>query len=280
MMVRLPSDTVSRVVVVMDHQHSDNTTLNQATDFARNLHAELLVLFVEDESLLRAANMPFTKEIARSTGVARNLDVDSVTRQIASTVRRLNRLVELASSEKAVKASLKVVRGRIASHALTALEDTDVVFVNQFEKVPMLFRSQAFSQQTDRQGQRPRGGGTSGMKPVAIAFDGSDAAARALAVAAKLAEPTGSDLIVILLANPAIAIQAQQLRHQANQLLTRYRASVRYLVLKRYDIMMLRELIRTTRSGSLIVSAGNPMIKGMSGSRLIDALECPVILVR
>lgn len=271
---------VNRVVVVTDHQRSDRETLNQATEFARRLQAELLILFVEDESLLRVAGMPFAQEITRVSGVVRRLDPDAVARQITHQVRQLNQVVARASNEMSVRASLKVVRGRIAAHALTALEDTDVVFVNQFEKLPMLTRSLPVKPRviTRFDGLRPFS--KSSVRPIAVVFDGSEAAARALVIAVALSEPIGADLIVFLYGAHTDRAQRTQLRHRVNEILSQYRVNVRYRDFAGTDITALRAVIRLAGSATLVVNAGHPMLNGISGKRLIEALDCRVVLVR
>src|SRR5258708_14507118 len=53
-----------RLVLELGHGAADPETMRQAAAFARLLDAELHALFVEDETLLHASALPFTREIS------------------------------------------------------------------------------------------------------------------------------------------------------------------------------------------------------------------------
>ncbi|MGB7301543.1 MAG: hypothetical protein WBD34_19645 [Burkholderiaceae bacterium] len=61
--------SISRFFVAYDHRRHNEHTLVDAIALAGQARAEVVVLFIQDESLLRLATLPFAHEINRTFGL-------------------------------------------------------------------------------------------------------------------------------------------------------------------------------------------------------------------
>lgn len=112
--------------------------------------------------------------------------------------------------------------------------------------------------------------------PVVVAYDGSAASRRALALAAQLARERGGGLTVFLLTGAPE--DAAALRAQADRWLRERRSRARFRPLDAADPARLVHAARTERSGVLVLPVGKT-IAGDALIRLLGEAESAVLLV-
>ena len=117
-----------RVAIAMMDDTSDTTSLEVISKLAAKAQAEMSGVFIEDLEMLRAARLPFAREICQITNTVRPADVTNIERalkQYANTARA--RIAALASRSGA-HWTFEVVRKNRASAVLELARGTDVTF--------------------------------------------------------------------------------------------------------------------------------------------------------
>src|SRR5262249_52039273 len=113
--------------------------------------------------------------------------------------------------------------------------------------------------------------------PVQLAYDGSPAARRAVAAAARIASLTGGQLtVMVIAAAPDVAQRLEEEidgRPQAQQITGQYRQLVHPGAAGLAHAL-------APAGGMLIISAQSPLLEGEGLSTLLDAIDCAVFLVR
>lgn len=101
------------VVVAVDGSRCSLAAFAAALEMAEAWQRDLLVLYVEDESLLRLAGLPFCREVGSYTAAVRLLTDDEVVRAFRRTRRAIAALVEEEAAARAVPMRLAVVRSSV-----------------------------------------------------------------------------------------------------------------------------------------------------------------------
>lgn len=100
-----------RLVVALPPDEASLGLLDAALALADRLQRELLGLFLEDEGLLAAAGLPFTRIVPRRATAEVAFDVASTERAVRVLAERARRRLEAAAGARAVRWRLEVVRG-------------------------------------------------------------------------------------------------------------------------------------------------------------------------
>jgi len=190
---------VRRVVVALDTASAPSEALEAAAGLARGLGAELVGLFVEDQRLLRFAELPFAQELGGATARAHPVNTADIERALKAHADRLRRLLSEAARSLDVPWTLAVARGQVVQAALefAGIEDLLVMARARYLSVTVA-RPQAGQQFPSLR-----------ARTVAALFDGSPAAERALIVAHTLAQVAGCELAVIIpAAGPSSSVRA------------------------------------------------------------------------
>jgi hypothetical protein len=90
---------------------------------ARDMRAELLGLFIEDEALLRFAALPFAAEVGFASAAARTLDPASLQRALRAQAARLEHALGAVLDPAALAWSFRVARASPASAVQSALAE-------------------------------------------------------------------------------------------------------------------------------------------------------------
>jgi len=263
---------VRRVVIALDHCRQDRHTLLQAVDLADRLHAELVALFVEDEQLLQVAQLPFSQEVSRTSGLVRKLDPGTIRRHMTRQIDELQELLKQSVGLRRVNATFKVVRGRFAIEALAAAGETDVVFVSIVSQGDELLSGYGWPQSSGRESMVHR------PKAVWSVFDGSPISTRALDLAGDASSASGASLIVAVRVD--FDQDAQQLHDAALEVLKGRSLAVQFLQFPSPDSNGLMKQLRDRSCMMLMVSHEDPLLAGESGRRALETVSCPVVLVR
>lgn len=283
-MSKHPSEpTIQRIIVAIDASLHSQAALKAAADLAARLEAELVGIFVEDENLLRMANLPFTQEVRLySTNVA-TCSRENIRRQLKAQARKAERLVAAAARRAGVSASFHVARGQVEAELLAAGEATDLITIgrlghshNQAKQLgstaETLLRKAPYPVMVLRRGVRLR-------PSVFVLYDGSEAADRSLAMAAEITRRTEyTPVSVINVADdPA---HARPLEKQALEVIRPFNVHVSFHSIGRLSPHRLVHLIETHQGGLAIVPASLLDDSLPQFRRLLTALDCPVVFTR
>jgi hypothetical protein len=119
-----------RLVLELGHGAVDPEVMRQAAMFAHLMDAELHALFVEDETLLHASALPFTREISSLSCQWRPLEparLEAELRADAEWARE--RLAEVARAI-GIRRSFEVRRGNLSVHVGDTCVATDIVVIS------------------------------------------------------------------------------------------------------------------------------------------------------
>jgi len=258
---------IRRIVVALDASASSLSSLEAAARLAARCRAELVGLFVEDENLLRLADLPFAREVQPSGATERPLAAAQVARSLRVQAERARRTLGRIAGELAISNSLEVVRGNYLAEALSATVELDVLFLRA-----------GAAREASRIGRAARATGAArgrvGQRRVWVLYDASPGAARVLAMARDLAAGARADIVVVVPAPSAAA--GDRLRSEAAALIGEA-GSVSYATVPDVDP---ETIVRTVRGAALVVLKRDGSVRSDDRVRaLLEALDCPVVVV-
>lgn len=273
---------IRRILVALDASPNSLAALEAAAELAAGLKAELLGLFVEDINLLRLAEVPFALEIGFFSTARRQLSILELERELRAQARRARQALAIIADRAHVPWTFRVARGVIASELLTAATDVDLVILGKVGwsltgRGRLGSTARAVLSQTTcltlilQQGIRL-------SLPILVVYDGSAVAQKALVAATRLVRGKNGFLTVLILADrPDIA---RNLQTKVADWLREQGLEARYRWLVGADVQRLAHLVRTEGCGVLVLPGQNSRLHSEMFLRLLDEVECPVLLVR
>jgi len=271
---------IRRILVALDTSRHSLAALEAAAELAASLEAELQGIFVEDVNLLRVAGSPVAQEVRYPFVTAARMDRTRMERQLRAQATQARKALRTVCERRQIKWSFRVVRGEVAPEVLEAALEADLLSLGKASR-PLVRRERLGSTARAAAAQAPslvlllrRDAGIE--PPVAVTYDGSPTARRALRIAVHLGREKGGYLAVLNLAGTPDeeerlqAATADWLRHQG--LLIRYRR------LMGASVTTLTREIQSERSGVLVLSS--TILSPEALPALLDEMDCPVLLVR
>jgi len=274
--------TIRRILVALDASTHSLAALDAAAELAASLHAELLGIFVEDENLLHLAGLPFAHELRTPVATSEPLNSEAMERQLHLQAAQARWALEKAAKRVDAQWSFRTVRGQVTPSVLSAALDADLVAMGRVSR-PLHSRSRLGS--TARAASREFGRSVLLMQqgsdlsyPVLVTYDGSQAAQQAMAAAAKLARFSGDKLNVLLMIEDYEA--AEPLRDEVSSWLEERELSAEFHWLPEASVAKLAEMVRSAEDCVLVLGGDNPLLRADAIQELLDATDCPVMLVR
>ncbi len=254
---------VRRIVIALDTASSILPAIEAAAGLALGLHAELAGLFIEDERLLRFAGLPFAREFGFASARARPLVPAAVEHALRAQAEQLRRLLAATAERLSLAWTLEVVRGEVPRSVLARAGASDLLVLGRSE-----YAWPGATRRIDPGQRFP----ALAARPIAVAFDGSATASRALSIAGTLAGITDSELTVLI---PVTGTETfNELRQRAAQHLAGSQsASYLYLPDNRPA-----SIIRTARSRKLGVLLWPGRIEDLTPAQL-SGLPCPLVVL-
>lgn len=259
---------IRRVVATLDLAATPGQVLEAAASLANALHAELVGLFIEDQRLLRVAELPFAQELGLATARAQSLAVGDIERALRRQAERMRRVVGELAQPLGLAWKLEVLRGDAVQTALAYAGAEDLLVMGRARYVAAEFRrSRAGSP-----GIVPR------MRPVAVYFDGTPQAVRALGFAASLARAANCETTVLIPAAGPEPFRARRL--EAGRLLqARGVSAAAYAMLPDEGAAGVERALREQRASVLVWPAADRRAAGTEAARLLADVTCPVVLI-
>jgi hypothetical protein len=256
-----------RIVLAIHTGSLTRPALEAAAALAVGLGSELLALFVEDERLLRLATLPFAREIGFPSAQVQAIRLRDMEQAFRAQAEHLRRTVEATARRLTLSWTLDVTRGEILAASLARVGPGDLLVVGEgrLSSFPL--------------GGRPGEEGpfhALAARPIAVLFDESESALRALEVAHTIARVLAADLAVLVRAADAAAFEAS--RKRAGRWLAERGGAARYLQLGSSDVAALAAAVRSHGGGTLIwpTPAGGVL---PALAELIAELPCPVVVL-
>ena len=106
---------IRRILVAIDVSVHSLAALEAAAELAASLHAELVGLFVEDETLLRAIGLPFAREYGAYSARSREIDIAELEQQLRARAGLARRALASAAQRHQVQSTFSVIRGPVTA---------------------------------------------------------------------------------------------------------------------------------------------------------------------
>lgn len=250
----------------MDDSFDGRAALDAAAQLAADIRAELLGLFVEDESLFHAAALPYAQEVAFGSATRRTLDVASLQRVLRARAEAVRKQFEQLARAARVQASFRISRGPVIRATMDAAQAADLILIGRHGLAPR---------------RTPERGGTGRFQhaaPIVAVFDGSPTGHRTLGAACALARTRKApvEVFVTCAEGPPTVDAIESARCECAAL--HARGDVHATALATFD-----QLVRETRRRQaqlILISADHAMLSDESLQSLVANLNCPVGIVR
>jgi len=276
------NDEVSfrRILVALDASHHSLAALEAAVELAVGMKAELRGLYVEDVNLLRAANSPATLQVHYPYVSGAQLDPQRMERQLRAQASQAQRALAAICERRKVKWSFQIARGEVAHEVVAAAEEADMLVLGKVSR-PLIRRIRLGSTALAAAVQAPccvllLQRDEDIRPPVVVTFDGSPIAQRAIKIAARLARRNGGYLAVLVVADTLD--EEYRLQAEIADWLRRQGLLVRFRRLPEASVPALTQALQAERSGVLVLSSTILHLSPLQ--KLLDEVECPVLLVR
>jgi len=272
--------TFRRILVALDGSPHSRAALRLAVEVAADLDAELEGLFVKDENLLRAAQLPFAEEVRSHSVSPKTLSDRRVQRQLRRQAERAEAALQETAGPSEVAHNFRVVEGQVTQELLRAAEEADLLAMGK----------------TSTESSRRRLGTTSHTllsesptpvlvlrrtarhrPPLFTYYDGSETAQAALRVAAHLAT-RGTSLTVFLPADDEA--DPAQLREEVHEALDGRTLQVQVRLLSSIEVDRLATLARRKGPGLFVMPGGCSPLTQTSLQRFLYELDRPLLVVR
>ncbi len=272
---------IRRILVALDASPNSFAALEAAARLAAYLEAELLGLYVEDEDLLRGAELPITRMVGSFSGEVRPVERGDMEQQLKAQAVRARRAMEHIAGMAHLHWSFKVARGGVAREVLAAAAEADLISLGHCgwssvvgrkigTTTEMILSKTAAPVLLLRQGLRAG-------QAVLVVYDGSSCARTGIAIAVQLAGDERTPLVVLV---PASAEDAGRIREEAERDLDELGAlpPIRFNIIPRRDAALLEHLVLVEDAGILILPTVDVFERGFK--EVLLELDRPVLVVR
>ena len=273
--------TIRRILVALDASPHSFAALDAAARLAAHLEAELFGLYVEDEDLLRGAELPITRMVGSFSGEVRPVARGDMEQQLQTQAARAQQALEHIAGMAHLRWSFKVARGGVAREVLAAAAEADLISLGHCGWSPLDSRRIGTTTETIlskapvpvlllRHGLR-------GGQAVLVVYDGSACSRTGIAIAVLLAGDERTPLVVLV---PASGDEAVRIRDQAQRDLDELdaRPPIRFRVIPRTDAALVEHLVLVEDAGVLIFPTADVLEKGFK--EVLYKLDRPVLVVR
>ncbi len=283
----IDSSTVStRILVALDTSRQCRCTLEIAASLAARRKAELMALFIEDVNLVHLAGLPFAREIDRMSTLERQFDAPVMSRGLRAQLHLIRHLLAQVTQNTTLNTSLKILHGHYVTEAISAATEMDILFLGRGRNTePCEAPGHRAAAKKPYSGIQPPL-----SRPVWVLFDGTPAAARALAIANDLAAAEQKQLLIVLQA--ATAEKAGELRQQSITALSEPHSSrpvergavppelspLQYMTSTPSETDVLLRSVRQKGCSLMVINREQAQQLNHTLKILIEDLNCPVVL--
>lgn len=195
-------ETIRHILVALDGSPHSQAALHAAVRLATDLDGEIEGLFVEDETLLRAAQLPFSKEIRAHTAPPKQLNDRRMQRQLRYQAEYAEYTLQQTAEQAEVPYTFRSEQGDVTQNLLDAAADVDLVVLGKTSTASSRRRLGTTSRTLLSDGPSPvlaLRRAVPDEEPILLYFDGSDRARAALHLAMRLLHRSDTRPLQLLL---------------------------------------------------------------------------------
>lgn len=273
---------IRRILVAIDASTTRWRVLEAAAALAEGLGAEVEALFVENESVMQLAALPFAREVGIAGRPGRVLDAATVEREFRFVAEAARRALDQAAARHRVRTHFRVVRGRLEAELVRIGAESDLVAIEKSARRPASGRrlgaaARALAARGPAAVLLCESGPDTPLDRIVVAYDASPCAERALRVAARLAHER-RPLEVLLLTPDASVTEA--LRAKAEAELAAVGARGHFRVLPAGDVAALTLALERIGEALLVLGTECLPLPAEALERLLGETGSPVLLIR
>lgn len=271
---------IRRILVALDASRASEGALEAAAAMAAQLEAELEGLYVEDINLLRLADLPFSREVGLASARSRRVLSEDMVRALRGEAARARRALEAISKQSHVRCSFRVARGQVAAEVLAAAGRADLVALAttsmELRRTGLGSTTRAVLASSARAllvlppRKVPR-------NSLAVVYDGSPRASQALALAGQMGRSTGGVLVFLVADNDD---EEQRLRAEATHVLGAHGVRAEFEWVVEVDAGQMGKRVRERNVGTLLLAEDSPGLGRTGVQRLLQEIDCAVLLLR
>lgn len=260
---------IGRILVAIDDSCDGRVALDVAAQLAAEIRAELLGLFVEDESLFQLAELPFAQEVSLGSASRRALDAEALGRVLRARGDEVRKRFEALARAARLQASFQISRGSVIRATLAAAQTVDLVLIGRHGLAPPQFAGRI-------SGHGPAAGAR--VAPIVVVVDGSPIGQRTLKAACLMASKRKAPVEIFLTGTdgpPSVeSLEAARCACQGLPSPGIVHASA---------LTGVEQLVRETRrrrAQLLLLSGDHWLTTEQSLQTLVANLDCPIGIVR
>lgn len=273
---------VRRILVALDASPHSRAALAMAVDLAADLGAEIEGVFIEDESLLRAARLPFVQEVRSYQRGPQQITDRRMERQMRQQAERAEEDLWRAAEPADVPFDFRVVRGEVAERLLEAAQSADLLALGKTSRDSSRRQLGATARAAVLQASTPvliARQASPATRPVLAYYDGSAAAEAALRLAAQLACRM-PDVPMRVLLPPASTANAETLREVVRERCAKMASLVHIRPLTRFEASHFASVLREGNGRLAVLPSSFLESQPAPMQRLLYEIDAPVLVAR
>lgn len=268
------------ITVALDCSPHSLASLTAAAELARQMHADLTGIFVEDINLFRMAELPCSHEIRMYTPEPEKIDTLQLERSVKIQAKEAESSLQRVAGECNVEYSFRVCRGVVTGEVIAAALEADLLVLGRSGRSPSCRKGLgSTARKALAEGKKPllfmRPGIPAKAGPILVLYDGSEGSNLALSTALALMEKEQILHILILAESYEKSLGIERELSQ-NRVLADTVAEYHHLPPK--NGKTLERYIRMAASGMLVLSDSMNLPRE-SVHELVRELDYPVLLV-
>jgi nucleotide-binding universal stress UspA family protein len=274
------NNLIRHITVALDCSPHSIASLTAAAELARQMHADLTGIFVEDINLLRMAELPCSHEIRIYNTEPEKIERLQLERSLRLQAKEAERALQRIAQELMVEHSFRVYRGLVPKEVILAAHEADLLVLGRSGRSPSCRKGLgSTARKALAEGKRPllfmRTGFTAKEWPVLVLYDGSKGAKQALQTALDLTQPATTFNVLILGETPEEALLMEQ---ELSAAITLPDTVIEFHHLPLHNGKTLARYIRMADSGLLVLS-DRMRLPIETVHDLINEIDYPVLLV-
>ncbi len=272
---------LQRILVALDASPHSRAALDAAVRLATDFGAEVEGLFVEDETLLRAAQLPFAEEVRSFTAPPKGLTDQRMQRQLRYQAEHAERILQRVAEQAEVRYNFDVVQGDVTRELLDAATEVDLLVLGRTSTASSRQQLGSTSQAVLTDASAPvmvMREAVPPQRPALLYYDGSDAADAALSMGEQLFRRSGPRPLTVLLPPPDAA-ETDRLRDEVWSQYDRSDVPMTVHVLTRAEHRRLSAFARR-QGGLVILPAGCAPLSHIPLKQFLYEIDRPLLVMR
>ncbi len=272
---------LQRILVALDASPHSRAALDAAVRLAATFEGKIEGLFIEDETLLRTAQLPFAKEVRAHTAPPKRLNDERMQRQLRYQAEYAEYALQQAAEEADVTYAFRTTQGDVIQELMRAAAEVDLLVLGKTSTASSRRRLGTTSRTLLSDAPSPvlvLRNTMSVRQPLLVYYDGSEEAETALAFAMQLSRRgEGAPVDVLLPAHDEA--DPNQLRDQLRRHPPHSDVPIRTHSLSRPEIHRLSAFVRQN-GGLVILPSGCPPLCSTSLQQFLYEIDRPLLVVR